>query len=47
MAQKYEENLVGKTFEKVRLVGKLGTGGMGSVYLGEHAGMRRKVAVVR
>ena len=39
------ENLTGRSIEKCRLVAKLGTGGMGSVYLAEHAGLNRKVAV--
>ncbi|HYF00704.1 MAG TPA: serine/threonine-protein kinase [Planctomycetota bacterium] len=39
------ENLTGRTIEKCKLVAKLGTGGMGSVYLAEHAGLNRKVAV--
>lgn len=37
--------LIGKTLEKCRLLEKLGTGGMGSVYLAEHFGLNRKVAV--
>jgi serine/threonine protein kinase len=45
MPQKPEESLIGKTLEKCRILGKLGTGGMGSVYLAEHSGLRRKVAV--
>jgi tRNA A-37 threonylcarbamoyl transferase component Bud32 len=45
MPQKPEESLIGKTFEKCRILGKLGTGGMGSVYLAEHFGLGRKVAV--
>ncbi len=39
------DDLVGKTLEKCRLVSRLGSGGMGSVYLAEHAGLNRKVAV--
>jgi tRNA A-37 threonylcarbamoyl transferase component Bud32 len=40
-----KDPLIGKTLEKCRLIGKLGTGGMGSVYLAEHFGLGRKVAV--
>jgi tRNA A-37 threonylcarbamoyl transferase component Bud32 len=39
------ENLIGRVFEKCRLIAKLGAGGMGSVYLAEHSGLNRKVAV--
>ncbi|MBI3856097.1 MAG: protein kinase [Planctomycetes bacterium] len=45
MAPKHEDHLVGKTFEKCRILAKLGTGGMGSVWLAEHFGLGRKVAV--
>jgi len=45
MAPKHEESLTGKTFEKCRILAKLGTGGMGSVWLAEHFGLGRKVAV--
>jgi len=45
MPLKPDESLIGKTFEKCRITGKLGTGGMGSVYLAEHFGLGRKVAV--
>jgi predicted Ser/Thr protein kinase len=45
MPLKPEESLIGKTFEKCRILAKLGTGGMGSVYLAEHFGLGRKVAV--
>jgi hypothetical protein len=45
MPLKPEEKLIGKTFEKCRILAKLGTGGMGSVYLAEHFGLGRKVAV--
>jgi hypothetical protein len=45
MPQKPEESLIGKTLEKCRILGKLGAGGMGSVYLAEHSGLSRKVAV--
>lgn len=44
-AKKYEDQLTGKTFEKCRIIAKLGTGGMGSVWLAEHFGLGRKVAV--
>jgi hypothetical protein len=40
-----KDPLIGKTLEKCRLLDKLGTGGMGSVYLAEHFGLGRKVAV--
>jgi hypothetical protein len=43
--QKPEDALIGKTLEKCRIIGKLGTGGMGSVYLAEHFGLGRRVAV--
>jgi hypothetical protein len=42
---KPEESLIGRTFEKCRILAKLGTGGMGSVYLAEHFGLGRKVAL--
>ncbi len=45
MSQKQQDPLIGKTLEKCRLLEKLGTGGMGSVYLAEHFGLGRKVAV--
>src|SRR5258708_40166881 len=45
MGPKQEESLVGRTFEKCRIIAKLGTGGMGSVWLAEHFGLGRKVAV--
>jgi serine/threonine protein kinase len=45
MAPRHEESLVGRTFEKCRIIAKLGTGGMGSVWLAEHFGLGRKVAV--
>ncbi len=45
MSSHKSENLIGKTFEKCKLIAKLGAGGMGSVYLAEHAGLNRKVAV--
>lgn len=45
MASKHEDSLVGRTFEKCRIIAKLGTGGMGSVWLAEHFGLGRKVAV--
>ena len=45
MGHKYEDHLTGKTFEKCRILAKLGTGGMGSVWLAEHFGLGRKVAV--
>jgi serine/threonine-protein kinase len=45
MGPKHEESLIGKTFEKCRIIAKLGTGGMGSVWLAEHFGLGRKVAV--
>src|SRR5579859_5031396 len=45
MAPKHEESLVGRTFEKCRIIAKLGMGGMGSVWLAEHFGLGRKVAV--
>jgi len=45
MAHKHEDHLTGKTFEKCRIIAKLGTGGMGSVWLAEHFGLGRKVAV--
>src|SRR5579862_1385015 len=45
MASKHEESLVGRTFEKCRIIAKLGMGGMGSVWLAEHFGLGRKVAV--
>jgi serine/threonine protein kinase len=45
MGPKHEDQLVGKTFEKCRILAKLGTGGMGSVWLAEHFGLGRKVAV--
>ncbi len=45
MPQKPDESLIGRTLEKCRITGKLGTGGMGSVYLAEHFGLGRKVAV--
>ncbi len=37
--------LIGQTLEKVRLTQKLGSGGMGTVYLAEHATLDKKVAV--
>ena len=45
MGPKHEDHLTGKTFEKCRIIAKLGTGGMGSVWLAEHFGLGRKVAV--
>jgi serine/threonine protein kinase len=45
MASKHDDHLTGKTFEKCRILAKLGTGGMGSVWLAEHFGLGRKVAV--
>ena len=45
MAPRHEDSLTGKTFEKCRIIAKLGTGGMGSVWLAEHFGLGRKVAV--
>src|SRR5262245_12606506 len=36
---------IGKTFEKVRILEKIGSGGMSSVYLAEHLGLNKKVAV--
>jgi hypothetical protein len=45
MPQKPDDTLIGRTLEKCRITGKLGTGGMGSVYLAEHFGLGRKVAV--
>ncbi len=39
------ENLTGKTFDKCRILAKLGTGGMGSVWLAEHFGLNKKVAL--
>ncbi|HEX7900208.1 MAG TPA: serine/threonine-protein kinase, partial [Planctomycetota bacterium] len=39
------ENLIGRVFEKCKLIAKLGAGGMGSVYLAEHSGLNRKVAL--
>ena len=45
MGPRHEESLIGKTFEKCRIIAKLGTGGMGSVWLAEHFGLGRKVAV--
>src|SRR6185503_722795 len=45
MGPKHEDHLTGKTFEKCRILAKLGTGGMGSVWLAEHFGLGRKVAV--
>ncbi|HEV3027197.1 MAG TPA: serine/threonine-protein kinase [Planctomycetota bacterium] len=45
MAPKHEESLVGRTFEKCRIIAKLGMGGMGSVWLAEHFGLGSKVAV--
>src|SRR5262245_3133783 len=37
--------LIGKTLEKVRILEKIGAGGMSSVYLAEHLGLGKKVAV--
>ncbi len=45
MGKPVEDSLVGRTFEKCRIIAKLGTGGMGSVWLAEHFGLGRKVAV--
>ena len=45
MPKKYEDNLIGTNLDKCRLIGKLGTGGMGSVYLAEHFGLNRQVAL--
>jgi serine/threonine-protein kinase len=39
------EPLIGETFGKCRLVRLIGTGGMGSVYLGEHLFLKRQVAI--
>ena len=44
-AENPQESLVGKTIDKCCILGKLGTGGMGSVYLAEHFGLNRKVAL--
>ena len=41
-----QEPLIGKTFNaKYRVLSKIGSGGMGTVYLGEHIGLRKKVAL--
>lgn len=38
-------SLVGKTVDRYRLLELIGTGGMGSVYIGEHVKIQKKVAV--
>jgi Tfp pilus assembly protein PilF/predicted Ser/Thr protein kinase len=41
-----QEPLIGKTLNaKYRVLSKIGRGGMGTVYLGEHIGLRKKVAL--
>ncbi len=39
------EPLIGQVFGKCRLVRLIGTGGMGSVYLGEHLFLKRRIAI--
>ena len=47
MGPKNEDSLTGKTFEKCRIIAKLGTGGMGSVWLAERTDglLKRPVAL--
>src|SRR5881394_1110332 len=45
MGPKHEDHPTGKAFEKCPILAKLGTGGKGSVWLAEHFGLGRKVAV--
>ncbi len=41
-----ESSLIGRTFnDKYRIVSELGSGSMGTVYLGEHIGLKKRVAV--
>jgi predicted Ser/Thr protein kinase len=40
-----EDPIVGKPFGNCRIVKKLGAGGMGTVYLAEHSGLNKSVAV--
>ncbi len=41
-----ESSILGRTFnDKYRIVSELGSGSMGTVYLGEHIGLKKRVAV--
>ena len=40
-----QSSLVGNTLDRYKLLDLIGTGGMGSVYLGEHVKIQKKVAV--
>ncbi len=45
MVSATHDPLIGKTLEKVRILSKLGSGGMGAVYLAEHQNLGKKVAI--